>query len=178
MTTVVFLTSGTTWAVPGDWNATGATIECIGPGGDGYLGSGSSPYNGGGGQGGGYGKVTSPSNISIGNTLDIQIGAGGSTNPTFLKNNVGTIIVQGDYGASATSDVGATRSQTNTGATATYSGGAGGTGVQAGGRGGAGGAVINLNPPLKQPTANTALYCKNTTTGANVILSANGYKGK
>lgn len=41
-----------------------------------------------------------------------------------------------------------------------------------------GGAVINLNPPLKQPTANTALYCKNTTTGANVILSANGYKGK
>lgn len=41
-----------------------------------------------------------------------------------------------------------------------------------------GGAVITFNPPLKQPTANTALYCKNTTTGANVIVSANGYKGK
>lgn len=40
-----------------------------------------------------------------------------------------------------------------------------------------GGAVITFPKPLKQPTANTALYCKNTTTGANVIVSASGFKG-
>lgn len=40
-----------------------------------------------------------------------------------------------------------------------------------------GGAVITLPKPLKQPTANTALYCKNTTTGANVIVSVAGFKG-
>lgn len=40
-----------------------------------------------------------------------------------------------------------------------------------------GGAVIAFPKPLKQPTANTALYAKNTTTGANVIVSASGYKG-
>jgi hypothetical protein len=39
-----------------------------------------------------------------------------------------------------------------------------------------GGAVIQLPAPLKQPTANTALYVKNTTTGANVICSAVGFK--
>ncbi len=40
-----------------------------------------------------------------------------------------------------------------------------------------GGAVLTFPKPLKQPTSNTALYCKNTTTGANVILSASGFKG-
>jgi len=80
--TTMFLTSGSTWTVPSDWNASGATIECIGPGGNG----GKDPNNYGG-QGGGYGKVTSPSNINVGDTLSIQIGAGGSTNPTWLKNN-------------------------------------------------------------------------------------------
>lgn len=40
-----------------------------------------------------------------------------------------------------------------------------------------GGAVITLPKPLKQPTANTALFCKNTTTGANTIVSVAGFKG-
>jgi hypothetical protein len=39
-----------------------------------------------------------------------------------------------------------------------------------------GGATITFPKPLKQPTANTGLFCKNTTTGANVILSASGFK--
>ena len=39
-----------------------------------------------------------------------------------------------------------------------------------------GGATIAFPTPLKQPTANTALYCKNTTTGANVIVSASGFQ--
>lgn len=42
---------------------------------------------------------------------------------------------------------------------------------------GYGGVAIALPTPLKQPTANTALYVKNTTTGANVIVSVVGYTG-
>ncbi|SHH62308.1 hypothetical protein [Bradyrhizobium erythrophlei] len=39
-----------------------------------------------------------------------------------------------------------------------------------------GGATITFNPPLRQPTANTALFCANVTTGANTKASANGFK--
>ncbi len=40
-----------------------------------------------------------------------------------------------------------------------------------------GGAVITLPTPLRQPTANTALFCANVTTGASTKVSAVGYKG-
>ena len=40
-----------------------------------------------------------------------------------------------------------------------------------------GGAAITLPKPLKQPTSNTALYVKNTTTGASTRVTAIGYKG-
>lgn len=39
-----------------------------------------------------------------------------------------------------------------------------------------GGTAITFPAPLQQPTANTALYVANVTTGANVICSASGYK--
>jgi hypothetical protein len=39
-----------------------------------------------------------------------------------------------------------------------------------------GGGVVPFDPPLRQPTAATALYVKNTTTGASTRVSANGYK--
>jgi len=42
---------------------------------------------------------------------------------------------------------------------------------------GYGGCAISFPTPLKQPTSNTALYVKNTTTGANVIVSVVGYTG-
>lgn len=38
------------------------------------------------------------------------------------------------------------------------------------------GAVLTFPAPLKQPTANTALFVKDTTTGANVICSVAGFK--
>lgn len=41
-----------------------------------------------------------------------------------------------------------------------------------------GGATITLPAPLRQPTANTALFVADVTTGANVICSASGYKGQ
>ncbi len=40
-----------------------------------------------------------------------------------------------------------------------------------------GGAAITLPVPLRQPTANTALFCANVTTGASTKVSAVGYKG-
>lgn len=40
-----------------------------------------------------------------------------------------------------------------------------------------GGAVITLPVPLKQTTANTALYCVNLTTGASTKVSVVGYTG-
>ena len=39
-----------------------------------------------------------------------------------------------------------------------------------------GGAVISFPAPLKQPTANTALYVVNETTGASTKCSASGFK--
>ena len=42
---------------------------------------------------------------------------------------------------------------------------------------GFGGATIQFYPPLKQPTANTGLFCKNTITGASVTVSVNGFTG-
>ena len=41
-----------------------------------------------------------------------------------------------------------------------------------------GGSTITFPAPLRQPTANTALYVADVTTGANVICSASGYKGQ
>lgn len=39
-----------------------------------------------------------------------------------------------------------------------------------------GGATLAFPTPLKQPTSNTALFVKDTTTGANVIVSAVGFQ--
>jgi hypothetical protein len=39
-----------------------------------------------------------------------------------------------------------------------------------------GGGVITLPMPLRQPTANTALFCANVTTGASTKVSAVGFK--
>lgn len=75
----IFLTSGSAFTVPADWNSASNTIEVIGGGGGGgdddqrsYGG-----FGGGGGGGGGYAKV---SNVSLtpGATLSYQVGQGGA----------------------------------------------------------------------------------------------------
>jgi len=40
-----------------------------------------------------------------------------------------------------------------------------------------GGATLSFPTPLRQPTTATAIYIKNTTTGASTFASASGYKG-
>src|SRR6266567_1591885 len=71
--TTVYVVSGTTWNVPGDFSSTNS-VETIGGGGGG--GNSSNGDVGGGGSGGCYSKQ---SNIpSLTGTLTIAVGAGGS----------------------------------------------------------------------------------------------------
>jgi hypothetical protein len=52
---IIYLTSGTTWTVPADWNSTNNTIEAIGGGGGGAYGD--SNFSGPGGGAGAYSKA-------------------------------------------------------------------------------------------------------------------------
>src|SRR5262249_37458762 len=76
----LFLTSGTTWTVPSDWNNANNTIEVIG-GGGGSGGGFGSVLAGGGGGGGGYSKVVNLT-LTPNATVSIQVGAGGSAAPS------------------------------------------------------------------------------------------------
>lgn len=149
MSTTIYVSAGaTTVTAPSNWSSIGTTIEAIGESGTGGPGSitGSSECGGGGGQGGGYGKVTSPAHVAAGNVLTVQVGAGASSTSTFLQDNTSTTIAQGDYGASGTNigsntpGGGGNHSQTNIGATVTATGGVGGNSANATGAGGGGSA--------------------------------------
>lgn len=92
--TTIFLTSDATWTVPADWNNSDNTVEVIGEGGKGQDGSTSL-----GGDGGGGGAYSKASNVSLtpGTTLasgtDYQIGSGGTSTDTWLKDGSSTIVV-------------------------------------------------------------------------------------
>lgn len=73
--TTVYLTSGTTWTVPADWNSANNSIEVIGGGGGGGFGGGVIMVSGGGG--GAYSKVTNVS-LAPGTNVGIRVGAGGA----------------------------------------------------------------------------------------------------
>jgi hypothetical protein len=87
--TMIFLTSGTSWTVPADWNSASNTIEVIGGGGGGnycHQSSGAPLYcinqqNATGGGGGGYSKV---SNVTLtpGATVTYKVGLGGIASST------------------------------------------------------------------------------------------------
>ena len=71
--TQIFIVSGTSWTVPGDWSNSN-TIETIGGGGGG--GTGSSDAGSGGG-GGAYSKITNLGGLS--GSITIQVGTGGAS---------------------------------------------------------------------------------------------------
>lgn len=100
--THVYLTSGTTWSVPSDWDTTTNTIECLGAGGDGSAGTPATNSGAGGGSGG-YAIIsnTGSSAIQAGDTLTIQVGAHGSGNTTLLKNRSSTNILLCNAGGNA-----------------------------------------------------------------------------
>src|SRR5258708_6889648 len=68
-TTVIFITSGTSWTIPNDWNSANNQIEVIGGGGNGVK-SGSFFNPGAGGGGGAYSKVTNVT-LTAGATVGI-----------------------------------------------------------------------------------------------------------
>src|SRR5437867_6399087 len=74
--TTIFLTSGSTWTVPPDWNSASNTIEVIGGGGGGSGGS-SSNEGGDGGGGAAYSKITNLA-LTPGATVTYAVGAGGA----------------------------------------------------------------------------------------------------
>lgn len=73
--TVLFLTSGTSWTVPANWNDNNNKIEAIGGGASG-VGSTPSSENKTGGGGGAYARVTNV-NLTPGASVSYAIGAGG-----------------------------------------------------------------------------------------------------
>lgn len=172
--TTVFLTSGTSWTVPSDWNSSNNTIECIGAGANGTTGNagtGVFPQNGGaGGSGGGGGAYAKKNNVSLtpGGSASYTIGAANSGTATNF--NSGSCIgaaASGSTGGTAGSSAGDTTFSGGNGASggpfaAGGSGGGGGGGGGAAGKNGAGGSGGGGS----NPTAGTGGTGDNGTTAA------------
>jgi len=69
-----FLTTGTTWTVPSDWNSSSNSIEVIGGGGGGAA---SFAEGGGGGGGGAYSKIVNTSLLTPSSNVTVAVGAAG-----------------------------------------------------------------------------------------------------
>lgn len=146
--TVVFLTSGTSYAIPADWNNSMNSIEVIG-GGAGGAGNG-----GGGGGGGAYSKAV---NVTLSGTVGYAVGAGGGSNTsggdTYFCNSTsncasiaGTAVVAGAKGgvSSGTTAGGAGGASASGVGSTKYSGGNGGGDADVY-RAGAGGGAAGKN---------------------------------
>ncbi len=145
----VFITSGTSYTLPADFNPGNNTIECYGGGGS---GAGGSVVVGGGG--GAYAKVTNL-NIAPGTNVQIQVGSGGGSptstdtyfNASSLANAVsnGTGVSCGAQGGTNGASGGAKGLASSSCGTVKFNGGIGqgtasaNTGSGGGGGGGAGG---------------------------------------
>ena len=149
VTKVIFLTSGSTWTVPSDFNPSNNKIEAIGGGG----GSGSAwPSGGSGGGGGAYTKLTNFF-VSPGAVVNINIGTGAATptangGDTWLNtltasaptsSTTGLLAKGGSFSSTTTGGLGGQASQCIPSAAA-FSGGNGGNGGVNGAGGGGGGA--------------------------------------
>ncbi|HYB91935.1 MAG TPA: NHL repeat-containing protein, partial [Candidatus Binataceae bacterium] len=142
-TSVTFLTSGTQWTVPNNWNNANNTVEVMGSG-------GKSPAGHAGGSGGGsYSRISNLS-LTSGNHITYQIGSSGGGVTTggatwFNGTSVSNASVSAEGGCSATSNSGCSNSTSSNVGTVIYAGGKGGNGAASGfyydygGGGGAGG---------------------------------------
>lgn len=137
----VYLTEGSSWTVPIDWNSASNTIEVIGGGGGG-AGNNGITNGGGGGGGGAYSKI---SNLSLtpGASVTYAVGAGGGTGSSGGDTWFNASSFSNCVSAGSSSCVGA-KGGTGGVVTAAGSGGATGSGVgivkYAGGNGGTGGS--------------------------------------
>jgi hypothetical protein len=161
-TFTTFLTSGTAWTVPANWNNNNNKIEVIGAGGAGGSERASNAAHGGGG--GGYSAITDAV-LTPGSTVAIKVGSAGTAvaasagNPggdTYLCNSItscgsinGANVIVGAKGGGgggnyyqSTGSGGASNKGVGT---TTYSGGSGGADDSNGWNGGGGGGAAGLN---------------------------------
>ena len=149
----VFLTSGSSWTVPSDWNNNGNTVEVIGGGGQAAQAGRS------GGGGGAYSKISNLA-LTSGNSVTYKVGAGGAGGSALTGGTGGDTYFNGTGSTCSTQSVcakGGTGGQNTTdapgGAAASgvgsvkYSGGTGLAthGYSGGGGGGAAGPNGNGN---------------------------------
>ncbi len=179
MTTII-LTSGTTWATPGDWNNANNSIECWGAGAGGSSANLDSTAGAGGG--GGWAKVV---NQTSSGTKNIQIGAAGTgeTGGAIATDGTDTwwsssATVNGVGGKKAIGTAGGAGGSGNTGSS-TANGGAGGNpGVAATGNGGGGAAGPNGGGQIGgNGTASADFPGASGGTGNNGLGGAGGTGG-
>jgi hypothetical protein len=133
-------TSETSWQVPSDWNPLDNSIEVIGAGGKGANAvSAASP-----GAGGGGGEYRKAINISLtpDSTVAINIpsgGAGSSVDGAWVKNNIGTKVVEAKNGGNASGITAGAGGTGGSGGSGNFNGGSGGNTTDAGNTSGAGG---------------------------------------
>lgn len=129
-----FLTSGTSWTVPSDWNSSRNTIEVIGGGGGGGGATSGATRAASGGGGGAYSRAINAS-LTPGGTVTYAVGAGGTAGSTNTTAGTG-----GDtYFCNSTSNC------ASISGSAVVAGAKGGTGAAAntGGTPGVGGAAAS-----------------------------------
>ena len=134
----LYLTSGSTWTVPGDWSNAANKIEVIGGGGGGLGGGGSG--DGGGGGGGGYSSITNLT-LTPGSTVSYNVGLGGAGaaggNTWFNGGSLSNASVSAQGGGGGGAPAGGSGGQASNGiGTTRYFGGSGGGGGYGGGGGG------------------------------------------
>ena len=153
-TTNIYLTSGTSWTVPANWNSANNAIEVIGGGAGGVF---YATLGGGGGGGGGYSKISNLA-LSAGATVTYQVGAAGAGSSSGTGNAGGDTYFNGTGITCSAQSVcakggGAPSNNTNGAGgaagsgigTTTYSGGAGGIGRSNNNSGGGGGGGAGPN---------------------------------
>ena len=142
----IFITSGTSYTLPADFNPGNNTVECYGGG---CPGGGANGLVGGGG--GAYAKVTNI-NIGAGTVVQIQIGSGGGypgTNTFFNASSLANAVSNGTSISCAAEGAGVSTNQSNGRAsssvgTVKYDGGPG-QGSSSGTGGGGGGGCAGPN---------------------------------
>lgn len=189
-TKTVYLTSGTTWNVPSDWNDANNSVEVIGGGGNGRQTTGSAA----GGGGGGYSKV---SNANLPEGSPVTYAVGGVAGDTWFCNtntncaSIGgtAVIVGAKGGVSATTGTGASGGLAASGVgTIKYSGGSGGSAIggtndQGGGGGGAAGPFGdgasggNANGPSNNSAGSGGGGGGGGTAGGNPTIDLPGFGG-
>lgn len=138
ITNVIFITSGTSWTVPSDWNNSNNSIEVVGGGGGGSNSTVSSTRGAGGG-GGGYTRrdnVAMPAGTAV--TIAVGSGGAGAASADSGGNNGGDTYICNalDTGANCNAIT----------ASAVVVGAKGGTGAPASGGAGTGGAAASGVP--------------------------------